>query len=139
MVFHIQLGRFIKFERTVDFVGRHVEEAEPSLLADDRALPIPSHRFKQLERAHNVRLNEFFRPMDRAIHVAFCGKVDDCTWCVLGKQPRHKGAVAHVTSDETISRIPLQGDQTLKTPRLGQLVDVDNGFHHGGGTSPIEN
>lgn len=28
MVFHIQLGRFIKFERTGDFVGGHVEEVE---------------------------------------------------------------------------------------------------------------
>ena len=116
-----------------------MEEAEPSLLADDRGLPIPPHRFKQLERAHNVRLNEFFRSMDRAIHVAFCGKIDDCTWCVLGKHPRHKGAVAHGDARFRFVRGDMQGNQTLKTPRLGQLVDVDNGFHHGGGTSPIGN
>ena len=96
-------GRIVRPKRSVDFVGRDVQEAKLRALRLGQSVPIGA-RFLQQEKVPLtlVRMKSS-GPMDGAIDVALGGKVNDGSRAVLCKQAAHEGAVADIAMNEDVS------------------------------------
>src|SRR5436305_13793488 len=64
-------------ERSVDFVGRHVEKAKKRALGFGQSAPVGAHRFEEREATREIRGDELRGAVDRTIDVTLCGKVEN--------------------------------------------------------------
>ena len=129
-------GRCVGCQAAVDLVGAHVQEAERGLLVSRKRRPMRTHRFEQAEGADDVGLNEVFGAMNGAVHMALGGEVDDRAGPVLGQQPGHQRTVADVALHEHMACIALQAGQVFQVARVGEFVEIDDGFGRLG--KPVE-
>ena len=118
--------RIARPQAAVHLVRGHVQKAERRPRHRLQILPITAHRVQQVERAHDVRLNELPRPVDGAVHMALGRKVHHRARPVLGQQSRQQRRVADVALHEHIARVPVQTRQRLRVPRIGQLVQIQH-------------
>jgi hypothetical protein len=99
-------GRRLRRQRAVDFVGRHVQEAEGRRSLSASAAPVGAHGFEQVEGADDIGLDEFSRTFDRAVDVTLGGEVQHRARLVFGQQARHQFGVADVAAHEHMARSP---------------------------------
>jgi hypothetical protein len=125
-------GRVVLPQRTIDLVGRHVQEAECRLVRRRQAIPVRAHRLQQAEGADDIRLDEVFRAVDAAVDVALGGKIDDGARAVLVQQPGYQRGIADISLDEDVTRIAAQAGQVLEVAGIGQLVEVEHRFRGAG-------
>jgi hypothetical protein len=72
-----------------------------------QAIPVSAHGFEQVEGADDIGLDEVLGAVDRAVHMAFGGKVDDGARLVPGQQVSDEFTVTDVTLQEAVARIAL--------------------------------
>ena len=110
----------------VDLVGADVQKTKRRALGIRQGAPISAHRLQQAKAAHDVGLDEVFRPMDGAVHMAFGRKVEHRARTVLRQQPIDQGPVADVALHEVVAGVALQAGQVLAVAGVGELVQVDD-------------
>ena len=76
-------GGICRRQRSIDLVGRDMEESEDFLSRIIETIPVGTGGLEESEGADNVGLDEFGRPMDGTINMGLGGKVDDGTGLVL--------------------------------------------------------
>ena len=113
-------------------MGRYVEEAERLLLGRRERRPVGPGRLQEPERAHDVRIDEVAGAVDRAVHVALGGEVDDRPNLVLGQEPFDEAAVGDVAADEDVPRVVGQAVEIADVARVGELVEVHDPLTGGG-------
>ena len=106
-------GGVVFFQRTVDFVGGDVENAEAGLRIGFKAVPVGANGFKQAEGADDIGLDEVFRAVNAAVDVRFGGEIDDGAGLMLSEEFGDEVEVADVALDEKMARVTLQGGEVL--------------------------
>jgi len=117
--------RVVHLERTVNFIGRNVIEAL-ALVLFGKAFPVELRGLQQAQSSHHVRLREGERVLDGAIHVAFCGQVDDAVNLLVLHELVERVEVADVHLHELVVRLVLDILEVREVARVGELVEVDD-------------
>jgi hypothetical protein len=107
-----------------DLVGRDVVEAEALRLALPQ--PVAPRRLQQIEGAHDIRLNEIPRPVDRAVDVAFGREVHHRVGPVRREDPLERLPVADVGMLEGVERRARDLRQIVEAGGVGEGVEVDD-------------
>lgn len=105
-----------------------MKKAECSLLCFWQIIPVATHGFEQVKGAYDVGLNKHTRPVNRTIHMAFGGEIDDGTWFGVGQQVGDEIAITDVAVDELVTRIAIKLLEVLEVTGVGQQVEVNDGF-----------
>src|SRR2546426_8680568 len=100
--------RISRTERTIDFVGRYMQEAKALALLGWQRQPIRARGFEQRESAYDVGGDEVGWTADRSIDVAFRGEVEHRTRAVLVEQRLDERAIGNVATDEQVPRIAFE-------------------------------
>lgn len=66
--------------------------------------------------------------MDRAIDMAFCGKMHDGAWLVFCQQAGDVGGIANIATHKEMPRVLLQAGQIAEIASVGQFVKIDYGL-----------
>ncbi len=77
-------GRILGRQGAVDLVRGDMQEAKGRLAGFVQAAPVGAHGFQQAEGADDIGLDEVFRAVNGAIHVAFRSEIDHGARLVLG-------------------------------------------------------
>ena len=121
-------GRGIRCQGAVDLVGGDVQEAEGFLGLALQAVVVGAGAFQQVKGADDIGLDEVFRAVDGAVHMAFSGKVEDGARLVLGQQTADQLRIADIALHEEVARVVLHCGQGFKVAGVGQLVQVEDGL-----------
>ena len=113
-------------ERAVNFVGRHMQEAEAVPPRLRQRPPIGSRRLQQGKRADNVGLDESVPGHDRAVDVTFGGEMDHLVGSEIRERLSHGAPVANVDLGETIVGRIVDRRKRLQVPGVGERVDVEH-------------
>ena len=89
--------------------------------------PICPRLFQQCKCAVDIRADEIIRPADRPVDVALRREMHDGIGLMLFKQRPDGIAIANVAVNERIARIGDNARQIARIPRVGQLVQIDDG------------
>src|SRR5881296_2575060 len=100
-----------------------MEESKAGPLGLLELREVLSRRFQELERPHDVGLNEGPRAIDGAVHVAFGREVDDRVGTPLKKSLLHRHGIADVRLDEGKARVALEVREVPEVPSIGELVE----------------
>src|SRR6266516_2609832 len=119
-------GRIRGGQRAVDLISRDVHETKVLLAIARQLRPISANRLEQIERAHDIGLDEIAGTMNRPIHVRFRGEVDDRARVVLREHPAYQLAIADVALYEHMAGIVLQRSQVRQVTGVGELVEIDD-------------
>ena len=82
---------------------------------------------KQNICAFNIGFYKWRRIHNRPVDMAFCGKMDEGVYLVLGNGRIDKLAVTDVSVGKDIVRVFLDFLQVFQVSRIGQLIHVDDG------------
>jgi hypothetical protein len=82
--------------------------------------------------AHDVRIDEVARAVDRPVDVALGGEVDDCPYLVLGQEPLDEAAVGDVAADKGVPWVARQAVEVPDVAGVGELVEVYDTLARGG-------
>ena len=124
--FGLGKGRIVGAEGAVHFVGADVVEAEGGLGVGLERAPVAAGGFEQGEGAVYVGADEVAGAVNRAIDVAFGGKVDDGAGAVLGQQAVDQLAVADVALHKDVARVALERGEVLQVARVGEGIQIDH-------------
>lgn len=91
-----------------------------------QARPVGAHGFKQVERAHNVGLDEIAGTVDRAIDMRLGCEIQHGTRLMGGKQLVDQFAIANIAVHEDMPRIALKRCKVFQIAGIGELVEVDD-------------
>ena len=127
------LGR----ERSIDFVGRDMQEAKGFFIPLGKTAPIGSGGFQEMKCADDIGLDKLARAVNRTIYMRLSGKIDDGSRLVLREKFDDEGTVTNIASHKDVVRIALERSQILKVSRVGKLVEIDDGCRFR--FDPIEN
>src|SRR5690606_16771539 len=124
----VSLGkrRRLRLKRAVHLVGTDMQEAKAVFLGAFQCIPVATCRLKQCKGTHDVRLDKILRAMDRTIHMAFGGKVENSPRVVACKNIINQRAVSDITPDEYVSWIALKAGEVFLIPGIRKLIKVDN-------------
>jgi hypothetical protein len=84
------------------------------------------HSLQKPEGSHDVGLDEVFRAVDAAVHMAFSGEIDDRAGFVLGQQRVEHGAVTDIGLYKDVIGVAVQAGKGFQVACIGEFVDVDN-------------
>jgi hypothetical protein len=93
-------------------------------------------RLQEPEGPDHVGRDKILGAVDRAIHVALGGEVDERPRAVLGQEPRHEFAVGDVAPHEPVPRVIGQAREVGQVAGVGELVEVHDRLVGGG--EPVE-
>ena len=113
----------VRAQRAVHLVGRDVEEAEGARLRVVELRVVLARRVEELEGAHDVGLDERLGAVDRAVHVALGGEVQDGVGPVVADHLLHRRPIRDVRLDEVEAVAPGAVREALEVARVGELVD----------------
>ncbi len=105
-----------------------MQETEGVALRIGQVVPVGPGRLQQPEGADDIGLNKVFRTVNGTIHVRFGGEIDDGANRVFAQQVIDQFGIANVAFNEDMSRVRGDGLQVLPVPRVGQFVQIDDGF-----------
>jgi hypothetical protein len=88
--------------------------------------PNLSRRFKQIERAKHIGLNERLRTKDGAIYMRLSRKMNDGVNLVLTEQGGNKLAVANISLHKDVSFGIGQVFEIFETAGVGQRIEIDD-------------
>ena len=103
-----------------------MQKAKGSLLGPGQRRPVAAHGLEQLIGALHIGLDEGARAVQRAIDVAFGGKVEHGARPVLGQQALHQSAVADAAVHKVVPRIALQAGKVFEVAGVSEQVEVDD-------------
>ena len=110
-------------QRAVHFIGRDMQEAERILGRPAKAVPIGTRRLQKTVGAHNIGLDKGLRTRDRAVNMAFRGKVQHPVRLLCRHDIGHRGLVADIELQQLVTRAGGDLCQRLQVRRISQLVD----------------
>jgi len=102
-----------------------VQKAEPLAVSGPERRDVLPRRFKQRERADNVRVDERLGAIDRSIDMRFGGEVHDRIGMPIGEDASHGAGVRDVGAHERHARVFQRLLQVEEAARVRQLVDND--------------
>ena len=88
--------------------------------------PIKFSSLQQAQSSHHIGLGEGERVLNRAVHMALGGEVDDAVDMFVLHQLIDTLEVADVHLDEAVVRLVLDVLQVSEVAGVGQLVEVDD-------------
>jgi hypothetical protein len=94
-------------QRTIDLVGRNMQESEIAFCRPGQAGPIATRRLKQRVGANDVCIYKAARARNRTIYVALSGEMQNCVRREFLKQVSNARLVADIRLRKTIPRIAL--------------------------------
>ena len=103
-----------------------MQETKAGFCVIAQAAPVFARGFQQTERAVDVGFNERGRAVNRAVNMAFCGKMHNRTWLMFGKQAVEQCCIADVTLHEQVPGIILQGFQGIEIACVSQFIQIHN-------------
>ena len=113
-------------KRAIDLIGRDVEETERRLFVGRQPLPIGPRRLEQAERPHHIGIDEGGRAGDRAVDMAFGGKVHHGADVVGGEQFPDQSLVLDAADHQAMAGIAGQRGEVLPVAGIGQLIEIDH-------------
>ena len=119
-------GRIFFRERAIDFVSRHMEEAEGSLLGIWQVIPVTTHGFEEVKGADDVGLNELARAMNRTIDMALGSKVDNGARFNIGQQVGDEVTVADAAANKLMTWVAFEFFEVLEVAGVGEQVEVNH-------------
>ena len=102
-------GRIGGIQRAIDFVSRDMEELESGLGLAIELKPVSAHRLQKAKSAGDFGLDELLGIVNRAVYVAFGGKIEHGPWLMLGEQTGDKRAVTDIALHKGVPCVTLQG------------------------------
>ena len=112
----------IQLQFAVHFIGGDVVEA----LALPVAIPVPASSLQQAESAHDIRAGEGEGVLDRAVHMALGGKVNNAVDIVLLHDGAHALEVADVGLHEGVVRLVLDVLKVSEVAGISERIEVDD-------------
>src|SRR6266853_667159 len=103
-----------------------MKEPECTLFSVTQAGPVGSRLFEQTEGPVNVGANEVVGAVNRAVHMALRGKVNDGAGTVCQEQFSYQLAIADVTLQKFVSAVGSDGSEISQITGIGELVEGDN-------------
>ncbi len=119
-------GRIGGAERSVDFVGGDVEEAEAGLGLRGQGAVVGQRLMQQAEGSDDVGEDELFGAGDGAVDVALGGKVYQGIGLVGPQQRLDEGGVFDAALHEDVSGVILDRGKIAEIAGVGELVEVDD-------------
>ncbi|MCY1293770.1 hypothetical protein D9M70_430380 [compost metagenome] len=116
--------RVCRTKRSEDLIGRNVEKAEIFLPLVLQCVPVVACCFQQRESADDIGLHELRWAMDRAVDMAFGGKMHDCARFMLLNQSVNRFTITNIHSCKDVARIVFEAGQRLQIASVGQFVDI---------------
>src|ERR1019366_4092888 len=98
-------GRVVGAERSVDLIGRDMQEAERYALGLRKRRPVGARFFEQAEGAVNIGADEIVGAVDGAVDVALSGEVNDGAGLFAPQQRAQEIAIDNVALLEAIARV----------------------------------
>lgn len=117
-------GGIIGLERSVDLVGRDVEEVEGFAVGGCHGLVKVARGLQQDEGDFDVGAQEDVGADDGAVNAAFSSEVEDGAELVLREDAGDQGGVNGVALDEGVVRGAGDGGDVFRIVGLGELVHV---------------
>ena len=108
------------------FIGRNVVEAEVLARRPFQRAPMAKRGVEQFEGAGDVGFDEDAGAVDRAVDMAFGGKVHDRIDPFLGQQCRDRVLVGDVGLDEAVIGGVGNRRERGEIARIGQAVEIDD-------------
>ena len=90
------------------------------------AFPVELRSLQEAQGAHHIRLREGERILDRAVHVAFCSKVDNTIDFFILHKLVECIEIANIHLHELVVRLTFDILKIRKVPCVRELVEVDN-------------
>ncbi len=119
-------------ERTVDLVGRDVQEAEAVLGGAGEFLEVTAGGLEHREGADDVGLDEGAGAVDRTVDMALGGEMHDPVRLELRKEPANGGGVTDVGLGETIAGIGLKVVERVPVAGVSQRIHIEHRVLRGG-------
>ncbi len=113
-------------ERSVDLIGRDVQEAESLALGRRQREPIGPRRLQHREGPDDVGLNERVAARYRAVDVAFGRQMDDMVRREACERLGDRAPVANVDFGELVVGRVVDPRQGLQIAGVGEGVDVEH-------------
>ena len=111
-------------ERAVDFVRADVMEPYIPPLPPETACC-----FERVKCANDVRLDKISRPDNGTVHMAFSGKVDDCSYVVFTQYLRNMFVIANISVLKYIlllAFLPCDIRQVQQIAGIGKLIVIND-------------
>ena len=80
---------------------------------------------QQPERAGDIRLDERFGRVDRAVHMRLGGEIQNGVDVMLREESRNQSLVANVTLLKNIARVGGEIGEVGRVARVGEQVEID--------------
>src|SRR6266404_4292131 len=103
-----------------------MKEPECVLFRVAQAGPVSSRLFEQAESSINIGADEVVRAVNRAVHVALGGKVNDGARHVDQQQFSYQLAIADVALQKFVAAVSSGGSEISQVSGIGELVQGDN-------------
>src|SRR5215213_6325445 len=103
-----------------------MDEAEGLASVVSQATPVGERNVEHRVGADDIGRYKRVRGIDRPVHVAFRGKMDNRVGLERVRRFRDRLAIADVGLTQTIAGVLADGLQCLRACRISQLVDVQN-------------
>ncbi|MNS80356.1 hypothetical protein D3C72_1140330 [compost metagenome] len=113
-------------QRSVDFIGGDVHEAEGGLAAGVQRRPVGARGLQQVEGAQHIGLQERAGIGDGAVDVGLGREMDHGARAVRVQQAQHRRLVGDVAVDERVPGVLRQRRKIVQVARVGQLVQRDD-------------
>jgi hypothetical protein len=84
------------------------------------------HGVQHAQRAHDIRLDEGLRGIDRAVDVALRRKIDDRIYRVLRENAGNQCLVGYVALHENVPGVARDISEVRGVSGVGQLVQIDD-------------
>ncbi len=97
---------------------------EAEALRPARGEPVRARRLEEMERPHDVRLDEGGRAVDGAVDMGFGGQMHDRVGVVRSENPVERVAVADIGMLEGIGRMGRDRGHVVGAGGIGQRVEV---------------
>ena len=110
-------------EGAIDLVGRNVEETEGLLFRLVKLCKEMAGNLEELEGTNDIGADELPRAVDRAIDMAFGGKIHHRRRLGLLKELADIVAFSNISLDKTVTGALSNIGQALETTSIGQLIE----------------
>src|SRR2546430_11360409 len=96
-------GIFIRSQRTIYLITRHVKKNEAVSIIARKLLPIIAGRFEQLKCSVNVRTHKVLGIHNGAINVRLSSEMDNCTWLMTVQELTQELGIIYVSTHKAVS------------------------------------
>jgi hypothetical protein len=126
------VGRFFRkgaarTQATVDLVGGNLKKLKTVTRRSGEGVVIRVGGLEQRIGADNIGIDKRARSLDRAVDVAFGGKVHDPVGRKFGEMPLQGGRVANVGAHPLVARMVGQVVERAEASGIGEYIEIEDG------------